>query len=258
MEGLNKMVKTVNVKGWIRGFDVSRAGRESLEMTHLQYADDTLILCEEEQLKILRVILVLFEGGEVGALPTTYLGMPLGAKSKSTGIWNNVIEKCEKKLARWKSQYLSFGGRLTLINSVLDALPTYMMSLFPIPAGIIKRLDSIRRNFLWQGNWNKERKGYHLVKWKSLLVGKRYGGLGIKNLEIHSKALRMKDYGNYRIALETILKSQRHFMDYAWKDYRSTSELGGSRFAGKDIDRWRIVPVHSNETVFIIDVLDSI
>lgn len=48
-------------------------------------------------------------GGEVGALPTTYLGMPLGAKSKSTDIWNGVIEKCEKKLAKWKSQYLSRG-----------------------------------------------------------------------------------------------------------------------------------------------------
>ena len=35
-----------------------------LEMTHLQYADDTLILCdaEEDQLKTLWVILVLFEG----------------------------------------------------------------------------------------------------------------------------------------------------------------------------------------------------
>jgi len=66
-----------------------------------------------------------------------------------------VIEKCEKKLARWKTQYLSMGGRLTQINSVLDALPTYMMSLFPIPPGVTKRLDSIRgairkkKDFTW-------------------------------------------------------------------------------------------------------------
>lgn len=33
-----------------------------------------------------------------------------------------MIEKCEKKLTRWKSQYISLGGRVTLINSVLDAL----------------------------------------------------------------------------------------------------------------------------------------
>lgn len=36
----------------------------TLEVTHLQCADDTLIFCEvdEEQLKYLRAILVLFEG----------------------------------------------------------------------------------------------------------------------------------------------------------------------------------------------------
>ena len=90
--------------------------------------------------------------GEIGALPTSYLGMPLGAKSQSYEIWNNVVEKCEMKLARWKSQYLSRGGRLTLINSVLDSLPTYMMSVFPIPKSVITRLDKIRRKFLWQGN----------------------------------------------------------------------------------------------------------
>lgn len=30
---------------------------------------------------------------------------------------------------------LILGGKLTLINCTLDALPTYMMSLFPIHAG---------------------------------------------------------------------------------------------------------------------------
>lgn len=37
---------------------------DSLEVTHLQYVDDTLIFCEaeEEQLRYLRVIIVLFDG----------------------------------------------------------------------------------------------------------------------------------------------------------------------------------------------------
>jgi len=222
MEGLNNMIKAAKVNLWVKGFEVDRNGSNSLEITHLQYADDTLVFCdaEEEQLRFLRIILVLFEGisglhinwrkshiypinevynmeqltfvlgGEVGSLPTTYLGMPLGARSKSKEIWNSVIEKCEKKMSRWKAQYLSMGGRLVLINSVLDSLPTYMMSLFPIPARVIQRLDKIRRSFLWQGN--KEKKVFHLVKWKSLTVAKRQGGLGIRNLKNQSKALKMK------------------------------------------------------------------
>lgn len=126
----------------------------------------------------------------MGALPAIYLGMPLGAKSQSKEIWNSVLEKCEKKLVRWKAQYLSKGGRLTLINAVLDALPTYMLTLFPIPAGVVQRLDKLRRDFFWQGN--KKRKGYHLVKWKVMITGKKQGGLGIKNLKNQSKALKLK------------------------------------------------------------------
>ncbi|WMV19366.1 hypothetical protein MTR67_012751 [Solanum verrucosum] len=57
-------------------------------------------------------------------MPTTYLGMPLGSEHKAGEIWDGVLEKIEKRLARWKAQYISLGGKLILINSVLDALPT--------------------------------------------------------------------------------------------------------------------------------------
>ena len=48
----------------LRGFNIARKGRDNLEVTNLQYADDTLIFCDadEEQIKILRVILIPFEG----------------------------------------------------------------------------------------------------------------------------------------------------------------------------------------------------
>lgn len=75
-------------------------------------------------------------------------------------------------------------------------MPTYMMSLFPIPAGVIKRLDRMRRKFLWKGN--KEKKGFHKVKWKLVATGKKNGGLGIKNMKLQSKALKMKWLWKYR------------------------------------------------------------
>lgn len=66
-------------------------------------------------------------------LPITYLGMPLGNNHKVLFIWDGIIEKTVKRLANLKANYLSLGGRVPLINSVLDALPTYIMSLFPLP-----------------------------------------------------------------------------------------------------------------------------
>ena len=91
-------------------------------------------------------------------LPTTYLGMPLGNNHKELVIWDGIIEKTEKRLANWKANYLSLGGRVTLINSVLDVLPTYVMSLFPLLAQVEERLDKLRCDFLWAGK--KEEKKY--------------------------------------------------------------------------------------------------
>jgi len=82
----------------------------------------------------------------------------------------------------WKSQYLSLGGRLTLIN-----MPTYMMSLFPIPDGVIDRLDALRRNHLWEGN--SKTKKFHLVRWDTLIESKQAGEMGIRNLKSKTSAL---------------------------------------------------------------------
>ena len=49
-------------------------------------------------------------GCRKGKLPTTYLGLPLGMKRKSTQVWDEVEERFKTKLALWKRQYISKGG----------------------------------------------------------------------------------------------------------------------------------------------------
>uniref|UniRef100_A0A0V0HH42 Putative ovule protein n=1 Tax=Solanum chacoense TaxID=4108 RepID=A0A0V0HH42_SOLCH len=129
-------------------------------------------------------------GCQVASFPTKYFGMPLGAKNKEVEVWNEVQERYERKLSRLKNQYLSLGGRITLIKSVMDALPTYMMSLFPIPRSIEKKINKSRRVFLWQGN--KEKLGYNLVKWDVVTLNKMRGGLGIKKLSMQNVSLLKK------------------------------------------------------------------
>ena len=96
-------------------------------------------------------LLALKLGCKVQSLPTTYLGLPLGATHKSTMVWDAVEEKFRKRLALWKRQYISKGGRLTLIQSTLSCMLTDLMSLFRIPKSISMRLERIQRKFLWGG-----------------------------------------------------------------------------------------------------------
>ena len=58
-------------------------------------------------------------GCSLGSLPTTYLGMPLGAPFKSVTVWDGVEEHFRRRLSMWKRQYLSKGGRATLIRSII-------------------------------------------------------------------------------------------------------------------------------------------
>ena len=42
---------------------------------------------------------------KVGSLPSTYLGLPLGAPHKSVVVWDGVEERMRKRLAVWKRQF---------------------------------------------------------------------------------------------------------------------------------------------------------
>jgi len=87
-------------------------------------------------------------GCRVASLPMTYLGLLLGASYKAVSIWNGVTEKMEQRLGGW---YLSKGGRLSLLKTILSNLLTHYLSLFPIPVGMANRLDKFQRDFFWVG-----------------------------------------------------------------------------------------------------------
>jgi hypothetical protein len=120
MEILSKMLKKMVKGGFITGFKVSGNSIEEVSISHLLYADDTMVMCnaDPEQLMYVQLVLTGFETvtglkvnlaksemvpvGEVGnlqvladilccrigKLPMTYLGMPLESNFKALSIWN--------------------------------------------------------------------------------------------------------------------------------------------------------------------------
>ena len=91
------------------------------------------------------------------------------------------------KLALSKRQYISKGGRITLIKSTLASILLYRLSFFRMPRTVARRLEKLQRDFLWGGG-STERKA-HLVNWERVCVGKEKGGLGLRKLAPLNKAL---------------------------------------------------------------------
>jgi hypothetical protein len=126
-------------------------------------------------------------GCGTGDLPLKYLGLPLGASFKLKAMWADLEDLISRRLAPWKQLYLSKGARVTLIKTTLSNLPTYMLSLFPIPAYVVKRIEKIQRDFLWGGK-NEEVK-FHLVEREKVCSPIDEGGLGIRNVRRFNQAL---------------------------------------------------------------------
>ncbi|XP_039136364.1 uncharacterized protein LOC120273726 [Dioscorea cayenensis subsp. rotundata] len=118
----------------------------------------------------------------------SYLGIPISGRRPRKQDWECLITKVRGRLASWKSSYLSIGGRLTLVNSVLLVVPTYWMSLFRLPKWVIKAIDRIRRDFLWSGP-DIDHPGCRLVAWNNICRAKEQGGWGILALSSFNLAL---------------------------------------------------------------------
>nr|CCA66235.1 hypothetical protein [Beta vulgaris subsp. vulgaris] len=220
VETLNLLINKAISLGFWEGVEVSKGG---LKLSHLQYADDTLIFCAPriDYLQNIKKVLILFHlasGLQInfhkssliginvsnqwmkdatasllckgGSLPFNYLGLPIGGDSSRIKTWEPILERISKKLDSWKGRLLSIGGRVTLIKSSISSLPLYFMSLFPIPRSVIEQINKLQRHFLWSGDRGK--RALSQVAWKVIELPKAFGGLGIGNIFHRNLALLFK------------------------------------------------------------------
>ncbi|KAH7676557.1 hypothetical protein IHE45_07G024900 [Dioscorea alata] len=121
-------------------------------------------------------------------LPLIYLGVPLSGRKPRRSNWSTLIGIVRSRLSPWKSTYLSLGGRLTLLNSVLSTVPVYWISVFKLPIWVLNKIYKIRRDFLWKGP-ELGPKGIRPVAWNRICRPRKLGGIGILNLQEFNKAL---------------------------------------------------------------------
>ena len=144
-EGLTGLTKRGEEVGALSGFKVSN----HLSISLLQFADDTLFLCDgsESSVWCLKAILRSFElvsglkinfaksnviglniddfmlngissflACNVDELPFKFLGVPVGGNPRREGIWKDVIDSVKARLSQWRSLKLSMGGGESHLN----------------------------------------------------------------------------------------------------------------------------------------------
>nr|XP_009764302.1 PREDICTED: uncharacterized protein LOC104216045 [Nicotiana sylvestris] len=124
MDALSKMMDRAAGRSFLRGFSAPIGVPSARRVSHLLFADDTLVFCDADMDQLTYLKQVLYK---VSSFPTTYLGLPLGASHKDTTVWNPVIERVEKRLAGWQKRYLSKGRKEVLIKSTLSSMPHLLL-----------------------------------------------------------------------------------------------------------------------------------
>ncbi|KAJ9702452.1 hypothetical protein PVL29_004269 [Vitis rotundifolia] len=260
MEVLDVLIRRAVEGGFLSGCNIRGGSEPPLNISHLFFADDTIIFCEarKDHLTHLSWILFWFEaasglrinlakseiipvgevvemeelavelGCRVGSLPSQYLGLPLGAPNKAPYMWDGVEERVRRRLALWKRQYISKGGSVTLIKSTLASMPIYQMSIFRMPKIVARRLEKVQRDFLWGGG-NMEGK-IHLVNWEVVCTDKDKGGLGLRKLAMLNKALLGKWIWRYACDKDNlwkqVIKVKYGQEDFGWRPEKANGAVG--------------------------------
>jgi hypothetical protein len=90
-------------------------------------------------------------GCQIGSLPFTYLGLPMGMTKPRVDGYAPLMDKIERRLTACSS-LLSYSGRLEMVKFVLSVIATYTMCTLKLPKGMIDNIDRARKQCLWRGS----------------------------------------------------------------------------------------------------------
>jgi hypothetical protein len=218
-EGLSALIRHAEARGDIHGVKICR---NAPIVSHLLFADDSFlffranvdealvmknilstyelasgqtinfqksgIFCSRNVSQPVRDVVITTLGVQAVLGTGKYLGLPSMIGRSKKAIFNFIKERVWKKINSWSSKCLSRASREVLIKSVLQAIPTYFMSIFLIPSTLCDEIEKMMNSFWW-GHFGSHNKGIHWFSWERLSMHKNNGGMGFKDLSTFNLAM---------------------------------------------------------------------
>ena len=147
------------------------------------------------------------------------LGINHGYHIPEQEVWMEKINKMKNCIQVWKSRDLTLKGKVLIIKTFLISQINYEIEMKSIPKNIVKEIDKILWNFLWNGK-------QPLVNKQTICLEVEKGGLNMINLNTFIQAKHIK-------IIHKIINSEtqhwnmigKHRLKYLDKTYNSENFL---------------------------------
>ena len=117
-----------------------------------------------------------------------YLGIPIFMYKSKKASFIELKERIFVKITGWKARLLSQVARTTLVKSMANSIPTYIMSMFLLLKTLCSTINFGLRKFWW-GFPQDKKHSLSLIFWDKICIPKSLGDLGIRSMASLNNAL---------------------------------------------------------------------